>query len=119
MLDVDSCDTIEAFRSTFRTARKKHKCCACWETISPGHRYWVAEGVCEGVWESWKQCLRCHEIYTILDGKSSFYETPELSLDCGESWEDVFGEPPPLDVAALAFLTPEEAQQRFKGVPTQ
>lgn len=96
-------------RMTFRKARLEHKCCACDETIRVGHRYVVTAAFYER-WATWKQCLRCYELYDYLvdlhrDDDRYF---PQPELDCGHDWRDVTGEDPPEHLAALAFWLPGE-----------
>jgi hypothetical protein len=98
-------------REVWRSARKIHRCCACAERIEVGHRYHYLSGVWDGEPRSYKHCARCWEIYlTVSD------EVPdaELQLDCGESWDSLFGEPPPSELAELAFMTPAEAQRKVR-----
>lgn len=82
---------------------------ACSETIEPGQRYRYSSGVWEGTPGSFKHCARCWHLYTELCDRS--HDDVAIMLDCGETWESSFGEAPPSDIAALAFLTSDEAQR--------
>lgn len=95
-------------------ARKEHVCCACNEVISSGHKYRVTRLVSDSPdqrFEFYKHCLRCAHM---LDAIRK--ELPDAAiawkLDCGEDWRDSIGDLPE-EIAALAFLTPEESQQRL------
>lgn len=97
------------------TARKLHRCSACGEAITPGYRYHYLTGRFEGEWVTWKHCARCWMMLEIL----SYYsdgQTIQLDLDCGEDWESLTGEPPPDDVAELAFLSANDAQERVREI---
>lgn len=93
-------------------ARKEHTCCACTEVIQPGHKYRVTRLVSDDPdhkFEFYKHCLRCaHMLDAIRERR------PEAAiawkLDCGEDWRDSIGLLPE-EIAALAFLTPDESQR--------
>lgn len=107
--DVQSSERVKA--------RKAHVCCACSETIKPGHYYIRTFTVFEGAAESYKHCLRCdkmlEELFRVVDG----HVAVAFELNCGELWENNFG-PVPDHVARLAFLTQEEAQVVLTDVPS-
>lgn len=92
----------------WRTARKEHRCYACRESIRPGDRYHISAIVQDGSAESFKHCARCWAICEALWAEGA--GIIDFGLNCGEEWEDNFGELPE-SVAALAFLTPDEAQR--------
>ncbi len=101
--------TNDAQSMVTRTARKAHACWGCRETILPGHRYKVTSVLYDGSWTTWKHCLRCDAIYAHLlqlawDAYDDIAVAP--SLDCGEDYEDAWGEAPPERIAALAFALP-------------
>lgn len=89
-----------------RTARTVHTCYACSETIRPGDRYNVFRSLYDGYWTTLKHCARCWAMVKILCNADFGSGTVVLSLDCGDTWEDASGSPPPDDVAALAFWLP-------------
>jgi len=97
-------------RRTLRAA-KPHSCDACPETIRIGDQYerWILAD--DGI-ETIRQCIRCREIWSAIVELSDG-DPVCLDLDCGERWEDVFGEIPP-EVAALAFALPGD----FEGSDT-
>jgi len=94
----------------WRKARKAHVCFACHEPISPGHYYHHSVMIFDGGIDVYKHCARCWMMIEALWAETG--EAVEFGLDCGETWED-----PPDDVAALAFMTPEEAQQHALLLP--
>ena len=99
------CDVAlpEVFLQRWRTARKLNRCTVCAETIRPGDHYHHTTGRWEGAWRSFKHCCRCWALYRAADRLTE--GGAALGLDCGENWDD-----PPDAVAALAFLTRDEAQ---------
>lgn len=93
--------------SVWRRARKPHTCCACRETIPRGHRYHVWSIVFPGYGKgSFKHCARCWLLADFL--LTTTQEPIDVYLDCGHEWDD-----PDAPEQALAFLTPEEAQQQI------
>lgn len=87
-------------------ARKEHRCYACAETIAPGHEYVRTGSLSDGQWETYRHCLRC---WAMCEALWARVEGPiDVGLCCGETWEA-----PPDAIAALAFLTHEEAQENF------
>jgi hypothetical protein len=93
-------------------ARKEHVCCACEDHIRPGDKYRVSRLVSDCPdqrFEFYKHCLRCA---VMLDAIRK--ERPDAAihweLDCGEDWLDTIGELPE-NIEALAFMTPDMAQQ--------
>lgn len=92
-------------------ARKSHRCMACSEKITPGSQYEVISGLSDGDFVTTKRCARCVAIYNHLRGRARQLNdgtTPDFFLDCGHSYEEVHKEPPPPDIAALAFALPGE-----------
>lgn len=100
-------EPAEAWVETWRTARKRHICTACRETIEPGHRYVDNRAIFDSRVSRMKRCARCQAIFDHLcdidrgDGIAG-------NLDCGHSYEDIHGAPPPEHIAALAFALPGE-----------
>ena len=115
----DECSTIANFRTI--KARKEHKCHACNERIAPGETYQCDSFLFEGEWNTVKRCARCELMYRHLDGRmreERDWDTYcDSELKCGHEYEEEWGEPPPEDVAALAFMTPEEAQAQLGKEP--
>lgn len=107
----DSADgQCDVWDVTYPTARKAHRCDACPEPIEPGHKYARTAMLYDGNWSHMRHCLRCSSIFKAIQEKN--WEAGEIvgidpGLNCGDSWVDVFGEPPP-EVAALAFILPGE-----------
>ncbi len=110
MCDPQDCDSNIWLGDRWRKARMSHACCACRESIQPGYRYHFMAVLIGGHVETYKHCARCYAILSAIwaEGEAAQYE-----LDCGESWEDVIGDLPD-DVARLAFMTPDEAQELAK-----
>ena len=50
------------FHASEHTARKKHRCGECGETIQPGEPYELAKGKDENGWHSFKTCAACLEL---------------------------------------------------------
>ena len=96
----------EAWSEKWRVARVHHKCCACDESIAPGHRYHYLSGIWDGEPDSFKHCQRCWALYLAILDRTPAGDSIELRLDCGELWNTSFEEPPPDHVAALAFAIP-------------
>ena|SRR5690554_7679466 len=49
----------DCYTHTTPTARKAHRCHACFHTIQPGEQYERTKGIWDGEAETWKQCLIC------------------------------------------------------------
>ena len=109
-------ETGSAYAEEWRTARKEHRCCACRETIRAGDRYHHVWGVWDGEVDTFKHCARCWRIFQALVERMDG-DPVDLMLDCGTKWEENFGELP-ADVAALAFMTREEAQIQTRPAAT-
>lgn len=109
MCDSDY-DSVTTLTREWRRAKKTHKCYACYEEIRPGDRYHVAIELSDG-FQVFKHCARCWMMVEAIwhAGATSV----QYDLNCGVAWEDEFDDMPD-DVAALAFLTPDEAQALVK-----
>jgi hypothetical protein len=109
-------DEYDYNAQSWRTARKAHECYACRLAIQPGHRYHVCVAGARGERpDTFKHCARCWAICEALWKAGAEYV--QFDLDCGENWEENFGALPE-HVAALAFMTADEAQQSlFRGAP--
>lgn len=97
------------YLETLRRAAKEHRCGACDEPIAKGHRYYVVTWVFDGSAGGVKRCLRCQRVHEHLRSLAPFEMWPEERLDCGESYEDEWGECPP-EIAELAFKTGADLQ---------
>lgn len=111
MCDGDYDDSVE-IRRGWQRARLSHQCFACRETIRIGDRYHVTHQRYDGALESYKHCARCWQICEALWANGA--EAIDFGLNCGETWEDAMGALPAA-IAALAFLTPDEAQQAVQA----
>lgn len=109
-------ETYDVYDEYTVKARKSHECCACDDGIAPGHRYTRVGIVHDGRAWALKRCLRCQTIHkhlrTVLTERD---EWPDEYLACGHEYEEMHGEPPPPEIARLAFLTPAEVQAAMRG----
>jgi hypothetical protein len=96
----------DVWSSKVRKARKEHKCYACRETIPVGARYRYSSGLWDGSWGDCKHCDGCWHVLDVLMRRSR--EPVDLGLDCGETWESVFDDPPPDSVVEAIFARPGE-----------
>jgi hypothetical protein len=112
----EPCDIYE---TAVRRSRKDRKCDACRETIRRGDRYDTTRILFEGQWQATNRCARCEAMYRVLSPLMSRDDDQvcDPELNCGHTWEDNFGEQPPVVVQALAFLTPSEAQVLLERWP--
>lgn len=89
-------------------ARVEHACTACGEAIRPGDTYtrhiMISKGERPDVV---KRCTRCQRLYEHLQAqeRDHDYQTAPR-LDCGHTYDELHGEPPPAEIAALAFWLP-------------
>ena len=107
--DVYDAEPYAVYNEKVVTARKLHTCHACDELISPGYHYVRLGMVFDGHAKTIKRCMRCqrlHEHLRVKGAKMDMY--PAERLDCGETYQDHWGEDPPDDIAALAFALPGE-----------
>lgn len=96
-------------------ARKAHECDCCDLGVRAGDLYWRIRKIYEGNVESYKRCLRCQTIHVFLRGVVNLGdEWPDERLACGHEFTELHGEPPPPDIARLAFLTPDEVQEQLR-----
>lgn len=112
------CDTADytyaAQNERHPVARKEHVCCACSETIRVGDRYQYTACVGgDNGFEHYKHCLRCAKMLSVLMDTLPGDAAIAWELNCGEDWLDTIGELPE-EVAALAFMTADEMQQRLR-----
>jgi len=111
-------EAYDLYHKTRRKARKEHRCCACGETILSGHVYVYVGLVWEGRGENYKRCLRCDTIFDAIVARQQAAsrhgyadQWPDEDLNCGHTWRENFEEDPPEEVARLAFMSREEAQE--------
>lgn len=96
--------------TTHPRARKEHICSACGETIRRGICYALVRYVCDGSAGTDKRCPRCEALHAHLRGLCAEDGNDRIvddRLDCGQSYEDEWGDVPP-EIAALAFTAPGE-----------
>ncbi len=108
-------DPCDVFVVKWRRARKEHHCITCQEAILSKELYLYSSYVYEGMPGDYKMCARCDALLKVLHEKNKddrfapAYLCPELP--CEETWQEVFGEEPPEDVAKLAFMNRVEVQE--------
>lgn len=61
-----SCELPDAFGERDRKARKDHTCCECAETIPAGQKYTYSHGVWDGHGNSYKTCLHCAGVRSLI-----------------------------------------------------
>jgi hypothetical protein len=116
-MSMDACGPADVYKNVRRKASKAHACSACRDTIPAGHQYHAITIVDDGDVYTYKRCLRCEQIHAHLAArcralKDWSHHWPDEELNCGHSYEERWGEAPPEEIAALAFVTPEEMQSR-------
>lgn len=107
-------EPVDVYREKRVRARKEHRCGACAEPITPGHVYVDVVLIADReVHDQLKRCLRCQTMHEHLRSLAPQDEWPREDLGCGHSYQDVHGVAPPDAIAALAFMTAEEAQREL------
>jgi len=56
------CEMPDVFDESKCKARKGHKCCECRSAISRGESYFILQGLWDGQWRNYKQCVNCNSI---------------------------------------------------------
>lgn len=114
------CDEPDYYYMTMderrQKARKVHVCYACREQIRVGDAYQVSRCISTSRYtpfEWYKHCLRCAAMLDAIV-KARPEDSIAWDLACGEDWRDTIGELPD-EVAALAFMTPDDAQKTLAG----
>lgn len=101
-----------------RRARIEHQCYACRDVIRKGDVYRVTRAIFQDgsdhQYEHYKHCLRCAKMLDAVRKKRPD-DAIAWGLDCGEDWKDTIGELPE-EVAALAFMTTDMAQQKLNPI---
>jgi hypothetical protein len=106
-------ETYDVYSETFHRARKAHRCCACDSTIRRGDRYARIFLIFQRDPELVLRCLRCQTIHKHLRDLDPGATWPAERLDCGEEYAEHWGKQPPAEIAEIAFMTDDEAQQRL------
>ena len=106
-------ERYEVYDEQERKARLAHVCAACQEPIAKGHRYCSVFILFEGRASRVKRCLRCQAIHEHLRELGEGETWPAERLDCGEEYEEDWGGPPPEEIAKLAFISADEAQEQL------
>jgi rubredoxin len=115
-VDITDGEPCSVYKTKLRRARKAHTCAACKEPIRRGDLYSYTYLVFDGQSEESKRCARCELIYDHLltRARTELEDTTvDERLNCGHTYEEVHGQPPPPEIAELAFMTPAEAQARL------
>lgn len=108
------CDeTADVYDERRVKARKVHHCVACGERVEPGHIYMRVAIIYDGGVTTLKRCLRCQAIHEHLRDVAPEPEAwPDEDLNCGHDYEEVHGgQPPPPEIAALAFKSGGDLQE--------
>jgi len=127
-MSCDDGESVENYQSGHVVARVEHGCACCPELIRPGDTHYRASWLYEGKYETFRRCARCHLLYLALvklhkerkivdDFGDLMGVDPELN--CGHTFEKIFGHEPPEELARLAFLTPGEVQALLSERPVQ
>lgn len=61
-MDCSDVEVPSCFKQINRKARKKHKCCECYNPIMPGEKYVYSSGIWDGKANDYKQCMICSEV---------------------------------------------------------
>jgi hypothetical protein len=81
-IGTDSIDEAFDFSSTeTRKARKPHKCCECYQSITVGQQYEHVVGAFQGDFSVYDTCSLCVEIRTVFTCGNSWYY--------GQLWEEM------------------------------
>jgi hypothetical protein len=102
-------ETYDLYSEKFPRARKEHTCGACAETIMGGQRYARVFILHDGNASEVVRCLRCQKLHEHLRDLGDGDTWPAERLDCGETYQQHWGELPE-DIAALAFALPGEVK---------
>jgi hypothetical protein len=113
-MSYEADEAYDVYREQQRKAIKEHTCSACKEVIRKGDSYWVITWIFDGYAGGIKRCLRCQTLHVHLRKLDPGYMWPAEQLDCGESYEDEWGSVPD-EIIELAFITPDEAQNKIGG----
>lgn len=105
-------ETYDVYDETHRRARKDHRCDACGEVIPPKAVYTRVFILYDGKGRSLKRCLRCQGIHEHLRTlcRDAIQMWPDERLNCGQRYEDEWGECPP-EVQAMAFVLPGDKKE--------
>jgi predicted RNA-binding Zn-ribbon protein involved in translation (DUF1610 family) len=103
-------ETYDVYEERTHRARKPRTCNACEQPIDAGEKYVAVFIVFDGDREALSRCARCQTIHLHLRKKGDGEMWPDEKLDCGEDYEEHWGEAPPDEVAALAFALPGEVK---------
>lgn len=109
-MSCSSDEYCEDFEHGWRAAAMSLRCDACEIQIAIGDRYHWETWVFDGDDDASARCVRCQAIYEHLTermrlgGDRDEFCAP--ALDCGDEYEERWDEPPPPEIAALAFWLP-------------
>ncbi len=60
-IEMCDCEMPTVFNESKRKAKKQHTCCECDRDIPKSESYFMLQGLWDGQWRNYKQCLDCHE----------------------------------------------------------
>jgi len=111
-IDIYDGDPCSMFKEKVHRAIEAIKCSCCGIGIRVGDYYHRTMFISEARWFTIRRCAPCQKIYEHLLKKRNESKAWDMAidlwLDCGEEYEDEWGEPPPPEIAALAFALPNE-----------
>jgi len=111
-------DPIVVANRRIRRARKQHTCCACDRAIEPGQLYSYNFLVWGGDTETYRRCGACEVTWQhLLElceewNRRRFFDErryPDEELKCGLKYGDEWDGDPPVEIAALPFISADEA----------
>lgn len=107
-------ETYDVYCETPRKARTPKPCRACKRTIAAGELYmhvtWVFDGRADGT-NRCGACQATHEHLRHLDHYGEMW--PDEELNCGLRYREEWGSEPPVEIAALPFLSGAEASAKL------
>lgn len=111
-----SCDgQADVYVENCVKARQSHECSCCDLGIRAGDLYYRIRKIYDSLVQSYKRCARCQTLHVFLRSVTdAIDEWPDERLDCGHEFTELHGVDPPPEIARLAFLTPDEAQELLR-----
>lgn len=80
------CNVAQAFAESWRSARKRHRCCECAGWIEPKERYEYASGIWDNQAYSYKTCKQCVQV---RDWVGSHLDRSDCAPCFGGLYDDV------------------------------
>lgn len=92
MCMIESAESCSLYDTTWRTARKEHRCEECRRTIAPGERYLRHAIGGEGTVSVYLHCSHCHAAATWLVKHCRGYLCGGVLEDLEEHWGELYDE---------------------------